>query len=749
MPFATHVRKLMLAGLATLATVVGIAAPPSVETEAVQAAEIAPVPSCDAPASRFSMAVLPDTQFYSRYAAPETGDQYTNRYGSQPFASQTQWIVDNAATYDTRFTMHLGDVVDQVNHPEQWQVASDAMEKLEDAGQPYSILAGNHDVDGSSTPYDTYTSYFSKNRAEQNSTFLERDPQTGGHEAHLLNVDGQDFLILSLSWDANQAGLDWAEGILKRYPGVPTILNSHQLINVADDAITPIPTDFGERVWNQLIAPYDQVFLTFNGHHHGATEWTRTNNAGNPVHQVLMDYQMAYAGGNGYMGLVEFDLTNGVISQTSFSPWVMEKPAEVLVPEDQAVLDGAGQSFSIPFDFKSRFPNLVTGAAQDACATGQLRDYIAQNYQAPAPREHTSATGPEDYVKVDGTVAHWIMPTDQADGTVAPVGATVEDIAGGNTFTRQPINEDGIVGAAEDDVTWTTSHHPLSANFGGVCFDDANKNINTASYFETAAGAPINDDTFPNGYTLETFVKISPEFTVENNAWMAWLSRDGKRGELPGYMGGDADEPPMAFAFSTLKEVQYSFADTQNPPRDPSAWSGEIVNTDQWMHLAVVNDPATMETVMYVDGVPVLRNSTDTIGLAAIDELPWVMGAGSYAGARQSGFIGCIGETRIVDHPIDQEQWLTARAPVVAPPSPTDTASPVPVEPTSPMPSATPGTDSSAAPADEVVEAADGDLAGTGQALGTFGLIVSIVSAIAVVFGLMLLRRRQLRNDAE
>lgn len=748
MPFAPHARKLALAGLATIATLAGLAAPLNVEIDAAQAAEIAPVPSCDVPASRFSIAVLPDTQFYSRYAAPETGDQYTNRYGSQPFAAQTQWIVDNAATYDTRFTMHLGDVVDQVNHPEQWQVASDAMKNLEDAGQPYSILAGNHDAGGSVTPYDTYTSYFDESRAALNSTFLERDPQTGGHEAHLLNVDGQNFLILNLSWDANQAGLDWAEGVLKRHPGVPTIINSHQLINVAEDATTPIPTDFGERVWNQLIAPYDQVFLTFNGHHHGATEWTRTNNAGHPVHQVLMDYQMAYAGGNGYMGLVEFDLTNGVISQTSFSPWVMEKPANVLVPEDQAILEGAGQSFSIPFDFKGRFPNLVTGAAQDACATGQLRNFIAQNYQAPAPRQYTPPTGPEDYVKVDGTVAHWVMPTNQAEGAVAPVGATVEDIAGGNTFTRQPINQDGIVGAAEDDVTWTTSHHPLSANGGGVCFDDANKNTNTASYFETAAGAPINAETFPNGYTLETFVKISPEFTVEDNAWMAWLSRDGKRGDLPGYTGGDADEPPMAFAFSTLKEVQYSFADTQNPPRDPSAWSGEIVNTDQWIHLAVVNDPVTKETVMYIDGVPVLRNSTDTIGLAAIDQLPWVMGAGSYAGARQSGFIGCIGETRVVNHPIQQEQWLTARAPVVSTPTPT----PIPstAAPTTPAETdAAPAPGSSATPTGEAFEATGDGLAGTGQALGSFGLIAAAVSVTAVVLGLALLRRRQLRNESE
>ncbi|MCW1073747.1 hypothetical protein OJ930_12295, partial [Streptococcus anginosus] len=81
----------------------------------------------------------------------------------------------------------------------------------------------------------------------------------------------------------------------------------------------------------KLIRNHDQVFLTFNGHHHGATTWTRTNDAGHPVYQVLMDYQMAYMGGNGYMGMVDFDLPGNKIYQTSFSPWVMTKAKDTLV----------------------------------------------------------------------------------------------------------------------------------------------------------------------------------------------------------------------------------------------------------------------------------------------------------------------------------------------------------------------------------------------------------------------------------
>lgn len=733
MPFAPRTRKLVLAGLATFATLVGFAAPVNAPVNSAQAAEIAAVSNCDTPASRFSMAVLPDTQFYSRYAAPETGNQYMARYGSEPFAAQTQWIVDNAAKYDLRFTMHLGDIVDQVNHPEQWQVADAAMAKLEQAGQPYSILAGNHDVAASFTPYSTYLNTFPTSRAAKQATFGGRSTSEA-HEWHLLNVDGQNFLILNLSWGAQADAITWAKSVLDAHPGIPTILNSHQLINVAGDGVTPIPTDFGETIWKELIAPYDQVFLTFNGHHHGATQWTRTNNAGHEVHQILTDYQMAYMGGNGFMELVEFDLTNGSISQTTFSPWVPQKPVSTLVPDDQAILTGANQTFTIPFDFKARFPGLVTGTPSGTCASGALRTALAA-FQAPAPTQLFAPTSASDYPQVSGTRAHWVMPTGQ--NAVAPVGSTIQDIAGGNTFTRTALNQGTVTGASEGDVTWSTDHHPFSANAGSVCFANAKKSTNTASYFETAANAALNGETFPNGYTIETFVKFSNDFTVAENAWMEWLSRDGQRQNLPGYNSGDPEEPPMAFAVSSLKEIQFALTDTQNPPNDPAAWSGEIVNMDQWRHVVVTNDPATKMATMYIDGVPVLRNSNKVLGLAADGMLPWVLGAGSYAGERQSGFLGCVGETRIVDHVLTADEWLTARAAAV--PTPTST----PVTPSTPVTVDTPSATSSAeAAAASTPAASEGNLAGTGQALGNFALVALAVSIAAVIFGGALLRRR-------
>jgi len=64
-------------------------------------------------ASRFTLAVLPDTQFYSRYAASQF--ERPDRYGpgNNPFASQTAWLAEHAEELRIPFVAHLGDVVDQ------------------------------------------------------------------------------------------------------------------------------------------------------------------------------------------------------------------------------------------------------------------------------------------------------------------------------------------------------------------------------------------------------------------------------------------------------------------------------------------------------------------------------------------------------------------------------------------------------------------------------------------------------------
>jgi len=644
----------------------------------------APAPAAAAAAaakiSSFALAVMPDTQFYARYATVAESDQYDKRFGSAPFAAQTKWIAANAKALNIPFTIHLGDVVDQVGKPDQWKVADAAMKVLEDAKLPYSVLAGNHDVlwdvdyalnsvDGTDAGRDPakepYLQWFGAERAKKQATFGARDA-SGFHEYHVFEAQGQKFMVLSLSWRISDAGIAWARQVIAKNPTLPVILVNHQLLNIDADGISPLETEYGKMIWEKLIRDNDQIFMTLNGHHHGAAHLTKTNDFGHKVEEMVVDYQMAYQGGNGLMRLYEFDLTNKQIKVLSFSPWVPQKPAATLNSFDQAVLTTPNEAFVIDMDFAQRFSGFNKGfgtgsATIDSSLVDQARAMILANYTDPATLEQRPATGPDDYPKVANTLAHWRFFGGTVNQPVLP-GTVIADVTGTNPLHRDALNQGGVVGAADGDIVWTDDRHHLSAAPGSVRFLNTNKNTPRLSYFLTDAAAPINAQTLESGYTIEAFIKIDKSWTSDKQAWMNIMTRDGRRGDLAGYSGGDGESPPMLFAISSLREVQWEVVPSPAGTRAPKAnWSGEVL-ADSWVHIAIVNDPVSHDTTMYVEGAPVLRNATAIPGLATLSATsPWVVGGGSWDGARADGFFGNIGEVRVVAGALAPAQWLTAR----------------------------------------------------------------------------------------
>ena len=637
-------------------------------------------PAAAAKISSFSIAVMPDTQFYARYATVAESDQYNKRFGSAPFAAQTKWIADNAKGLNIPFTIHLGDVVDQVGKPDQWKVADAAMKILEDAKLPYSVLAGNHDVlrdvdysvdsvggtDKDRTPAnEPYIQWFGTERAKKQATFGERDT-SGFHEYHVFEAQGQKFMVLSLSWRISDAGIAWARQVIRKNPTLPVILVNHQLLNIAPDGTSPLETDYGKMLWDKLIRDNDQIFMTLNGHHHGAAHLTKINDFGRKVEEMVVDYQMAYQGGNGLMRLYEFDLTNKKIKVLSFSPWVPQKPAATLNSFDQAVLTTPNEAFTIDMDFAQRFSgfnkSFGTGAATiEGSLVDKARAMILANYKEPATTVQRPATNSDDYPKVANTLAHWRFFGGTANQPVLP-GAVIADVTGNNPLHRDALNQGAVVGATEGDIVWTDDRHYLSAAPGSVRFLNTNKNTPRLSYFLTEAAAPINAQTLENGYTIEAFIKIDKAWTSDNNAWMNIMTRDGRSGDLPGY-AGDGEAPPMLFAISSLREVQWEVVPSPAGPNAKTNWSGEVI-ADRWIHIAVVNDPVSYDTTMYVEGAPVLRNVTAAKGLATLSATSqWVVGGGSWNLVRGDGFFGNIGEVRVVAAALTPAQWLTARKP--------------------------------------------------------------------------------------
>jgi hypothetical protein len=644
----------------------------------------APTPPPDAPppvastkVSSFGLAVLPDTQFYSRYATEETGNQFNKRFGSTPYVAQTQWLADNAARLKIPFVIHVGDIVDQVNKPQQWDIADKAMKVLEDKGLPYSILAGNHDVlndigyeGDQSTGTDAqrdlaaepYLKWFGATRAQKQGTFGGRDP-SGFHEYHIFTAESQKFLVLSLSWRVSDAGIEWAKSVLKANPTLPVILVNHQLIAIAGDGIQPLEVSYGLMLWEKLIKSNDQIFMTVNGHHHGSANKTKINDFGNAVEEMVVDYQMAYQGGNGLLRFYEFDLTNNQIKALSFSPWVRQKPAATLNDFDQVMLRDSNNEFVIKMDFAKRFarfaPNFKAADPSVTALTVAATSMMLDGFKAIETAPVKAPANADDYPHVPETVAHWRFFGGTV-GTALADGQVIADVSGnGSTLTRAALNAPPGNTAQLADLQWSGDRHRLSSAPG--CIQFSNTDASHLSYFMTDAAAAMNGATFETtGYTIEAFIKLDETWTTKN-AWMNIMTRGGWNRNFPGFQGWDAS-PPVQFAISNLKEVQFEVIPQKPAPTSARAnWSGEIL-LDSWLHIAVVNDPVTMETTMYVEGAPILRNTVNTVGLAT-QNLPWVVGAGYYQGnGPNGGFLGAMGEIRIVSKPLPPSQWLTARA---------------------------------------------------------------------------------------
>ncbi|GAB3408135.1 hypothetical protein GCM10027515_24980 [Schumannella luteola] len=655
-----------VAALAAAGVVASLAAAPAVDSASAATAPAAPRAAAADQGSRFTLAVLPDTQFYSRYSASE----FVPRYGKDPFQTQTQWIADHADELNIPFVAHLGDVVDQVGQSGEWDAADRAMTVLEDAKIPYSIQPGNHDVLDSSdnkmdTSYDLarepYLQHFPVSRAAEQDAFGGAD-STGLNRYSLFEAQGQTFMLLQLSWRASDETLAWADSVLKQHPDVPVIMTSHEVLNIAADGVSPSETGYGLRLWDGFIRSHDQVFLTLNGHFHGATRLTKTNDFGNPVTEILWDYQMAYEGGNGYLGLLEFDLSGDRIVARTGSPWVLSKPTDALTSYDQPMMTADGNQFELPLDFGQRFarfaPGFSDGPADQGDLSAKATSLFTDGFTAPPASTRVEAGGAGDYRRVDGTVAHWRF--DGAPGPVAE-GQVFADVAGDSDLHRVSIAESGSTGAQVDDVTLIPQGDPFSSS-GAVCFANSDQTTGRFSYLATEAGAAANKHKLEKGYTIESFVKIDEAWTATKNGWMKAVVRSGNRSHLDGMPVSrwDYTASPAALGLSNLREFQWTEVPADTTKGDRTAWSGEII-PGRWSHVAIVNDAEAGTTTMYVDGAPVLRNGRDTGGQSIEETMPWILGADFVDDKARNGWAGCIGETRVIDHPTGASDWLTAR----------------------------------------------------------------------------------------
>lgn len=618
--------------------------------------------------SRFTMAILPDTQFYSRYS----NSVFVPRYGKDPFDVQTQWIADHKKDFGIDFTAQLGDIVDQVDHEDQWQAADKAVKTLDDTNTPYSILPGNHDVtdDVNDNELDLskqpFLKYFGPNRAQHVSTYGGSDP-TGMSQYHIFQAEGQQFIVFAFAWRISDQTIAWAQKVLDDHPTLPAIVTTHDLLTLAADQVTAQDPVLNQKhLWDTFIAKNDQIFLTFNGHIHGATKKVRKNDHGKDVIQVLIDYQMAYEGGNGYMGLSEFDLTHNQFNFTTFSPWVASKPKDKLTSYDQPVLTAPTQQFSITMNFKERFasfnPNFSAGTGSTGSLLAKAQESILKDFPGIPADTAVKPGSTDDYTRVPGTLAFW-RPNDLSTGTAVTGDVKLKDASGNGNDMHRLSNEEANSPTSEpSDVTVTDDHDMYSAAGKSLRFANSSNTANRRSALATLKSAPVNNADLSKGYTIEAFVKLDKSWTAADNQWTKILTRTGNRSRITGapYDRWDGTAAAGWLGISNLREFQWSDLPSDASKGTNDTWSGDVP-VDTWFHIAIVDDPATATNTMYIDGVPTLRTGTNRGGMSFEKDMQWIIGAGMTNDKVDNGWNGDIGEVRIIDHPTEKKDWLISR----------------------------------------------------------------------------------------
>ncbi|MBP1916466.1 hypothetical protein J2Z23_003448 [Lederbergia galactosidilyticus] len=267
----------------------------------------------------YSFVWLSDTQFYTE-VFPEL------------YESQVNWIADKKDELNIEYVFHTGDLVNTYNQLYQWEYADQYMKVLEDANVPYGVLAGNHDIQlQPEFDYTNYYTYFGADRF-QNQPFYGDSYQNNRGHYDLISSHGMDFIMVYMGWQPDAAGIKWMNDVLAQYPDRFAVLNFHEYLSGNGDR-----SNIGERLYQEVVLPNENVKLVLGGHYHGSKVLLR--NASQPiqvlstkvdddgdgtpnrvVHQLLGNFQDADRGGDGYMNVMNVDMESNKIYVNTYSP---------------------------------------------------------------------------------------------------------------------------------------------------------------------------------------------------------------------------------------------------------------------------------------------------------------------------------------------------------------------------------------------------------------------------------------------
>ncbi len=304
-----------------------------------------------ASSTAFSIVAMPDTQY-------EIQRDY--KYNTTRVARSLQWVIDHATSQKIKYVVSTGDIVNVSSFRSSdkasltstgnkkrvlgmYTKASQAYQRLNKAGIPYSVTSGNHDVpficyEGTKTTRlencgtrddlrDTtlFNKYFPQSMLGLPDSQV-CEPGKSENAQQYFSVNDTKWMIVTLEFWPRAAMVDCAKAAIAAHPDHNVIISTHAFLNndvaglstsVITNEVTKnycdsyevckTPTD----ILNEVVNSYPNIKLVLSGHRNYAGYNEQFGGPGNKVVSFMTAMHAAY---DNPFRIITIDTEKGTIS---------------------------------------------------------------------------------------------------------------------------------------------------------------------------------------------------------------------------------------------------------------------------------------------------------------------------------------------------------------------------------------------------------------------------------------------------
>jgi hypothetical protein len=336
---------------------------------------------------------MSDTQYLT-----QGGADGTKPFGEN-YQAMTDWIMRNADQRKIVYTAHTGDIInnwqlantDEPRARREFVYAGKVMSTLEGqstdpalAGHylPYGVLPGNHDnrTGGNS---DLYNEYFGPARFDALSTLAPKGEdgegfyggpwRPGDNQNHydLIEANGLKLIFVDMGYIVRPEEIAWANEVLAAHRDRAAIVATHSYLlpsNAPNAVGSELTTADGVDLFNKVVVPNPNVFLTLSGHTNGMGLNIKRDVGGvkgRTVVEMLSNQQFFEDRGLrtlAYLRLLQVNLAKGQIAVDTYDPSRNNfNSVEFDIQPGRRYLESA-DDFVVPVDLPTRLTTLRTDA---------------------------------------------------------------------------------------------------------------------------------------------------------------------------------------------------------------------------------------------------------------------------------------------------------------------------------------------------------------------------------------------------